>query len=166
MRRSILWQVGGLLLLSSSITFGQGIAQGQTADQNLVPGGNRRPGSMIAAGLFRAQNALRNPLAPVNITDTERVVTTLEAFAIEAVDVIANEIADFALFLFEQFILRAGIPLPDQPIGPPATPTTTAARPGQRAPIRGSIIVPVDEQVVTGSRDSRPIPSAIIKPYR
>lgn len=88
-----------------------GLPAGQTADQNVVPTEDRRPGAMVAAGLFRAQNTLRDPLAPVNITATEPTLTPLQEFGVEAADTVAAGIADFLVFLAERLLGRAGVEL-------------------------------------------------------
>ncbi len=88
-----------------------GLPAGQTADQNVVPTEDRRPGAMVAAGLFRAQNTLRDPFAPVNITATEPLLTPLQEFGVEAADTVAAGIADFLVFLAERLLGRVGVEL-------------------------------------------------------
>lgn len=111
--------LGGFAVLSSKPTAAQGIAQGQYAHQNLIPGPARSPGGMVSRGVVRAAGAV-TPLQFTEIVETEPQLSLVDQLRIDAIDILIEELNTVFVFLVKQAFARAGVTVDETATGLPA----------------------------------------------
>ncbi len=103
--------VVGFGLATVSTANAQSIILGGTADANNRAAGARAPGNMVIAGVARAQDAAAAARGAGRITaTTSTTLGTLALFRMDAVEILSDQLLEFAVFFGNLLLERAGFP--------------------------------------------------------
>ena len=98
-----------VVLLAASEAPAQTLIHGRTASDNASAAGARAPGSLVTAGLARAQDAATEGRAVHDITETpDTTPGPQRGFLIDAATLISEQLNQIILFLADRFLAREG----------------------------------------------------------